>query len=64
MEFYTFLRHVADSWGLLAMSAFFIGSCLWVLRPGSKALHSEAANLIFRGDDSPLEDAKSARKEA
>lgn len=64
MEFYTFLRHLADSWGLLAMSVFFIGSCLWVLRPGSKELHSEAANSIFHGDVSPVEDAQSARKEA
>ncbi|MDQ2065940.1 cbb3-type cytochrome c oxidase subunit 3 [Xinfangfangia sp. CPCC 101601] len=64
MEFYTFLRHLADSWGLLFMTLFFVGSCLWVLRPSSKALHAEAANSIFRDDSAPAEAKPSAGKEA
>ncbi|RJE79199.1 cbb3-type cytochrome c oxidase subunit 3 [Paracoccus sp. JM45] len=58
---YSIMRLFADSWMLLAMSAFFIGACLWAFRPGARAAHDEAANAIFRdspqirtdGDDQP-----------
>lgn len=57
---YSLLRLFADSWMLLAMSAFFIGACLWAFRPGARAAHEEAAMAIFRdsptradGDDQP-----------
>ncbi|MEZ5798587.1 MAG: cbb3-type cytochrome c oxidase subunit 3 [Paracoccaceae bacterium] len=65
MEHYSFLRELADSWGLLAMTAMFIGVCLWVMRPKSRALHDEAANSIFRNDRAPAAAGPhSNRKEA
>jgi len=53
METYTFLRELADSWVLLALTLIFVGVFFWVLRPGSRAIHQEAADVIFR-DDRPL----------
>lgn len=45
MEHYTFLRHLADSWGLLAMFLFFVGVILFVFRPGSKAEYEKMAKI-------------------
>jgi cytochrome c oxidase cbb3-type subunit 4 len=45
METYTFLRHFADSWGLLAMVVFFAGAILYAFRPGSKAHYERAAQI-------------------
>ena len=53
METYTALRAFADSWHLLFMTLFFIGVVIWALRPGSRKVHDEAANSIFRNDDRP-----------
>ncbi len=50
METYSFLRELADSWVLLLMTAFFIGTILWAFRPGSRAIHEETANIPFRND--------------
>ena len=51
---YTLLRHIADSWVLLAMTGFFVGCCLWAFRPGSRALHDEAAGAVFRAEAAPV----------
>jgi len=52
MDTYSILREFADSWGLLAMFLFFAGVVLYTFRPGSKSLHSDAANIPLRhGDD-------------
>ena len=64
MEIYTFLRHLADSWGMLAMLLAFLGICLWALRPGSRPMHDDAANSIFRNDAAPAEASQHIRKEA
>jgi len=56
METYTFLRYFADSWMLLALFIFFIGTWFWAFRPGSRKLHDDAANSIFRNDDAPAPD--------
>ena len=50
METYSFLRELADSWVLLLMTAFFIGTIFWAFRPGSKEVHEETANIPFRND--------------
>jgi cytochrome c oxidase cbb3-type subunit IV len=55
MDTYSFLRHLADSWFLLAMTLGFLGLCVWAFRPGSRAQHQEVANSIFRNDDRPAE---------
>jgi cytochrome c oxidase cbb3-type subunit IV len=62
METYSFLRHLADSWFLLAMVLGFLGLCLWAFRPGSRKTHEDAANSIFRNEARP-QDQKPATKE-
>lgn len=65
MQAYSFLRHLADSWFLLAMTLGFLGLCLWAVRPGSRKTHEDVAKSIFRNDDRPLDDPEATdRKEA
>ena len=52
MDTYTFLREIADSWVLLAMFVFFLACVFWAFRPGSRALHDDAARSILQ-DKSP-----------
>jgi cytochrome c oxidase cbb3-type subunit 4 len=53
MHTYSLMREFADSWMLLAMSLFFLGVILWVLRPGARTTYDTAATVIFRHDDCP-----------
>ena len=53
MEEYTLLRQFADSWMLLVLFLFFVGVFLWVIRPGSNAIHRDAATAPFRNEDAP-----------
>ena len=48
---YETLRHIADSWGLLAMAVVFLALCAWPFRPGGKKRNEEAAAAIFRDED-------------
>ena len=48
---YDLLRHLADSWGLLAMFIVFLTLCLWPFRPGAKKHHEDAATMIFKDED-------------
>jgi cytochrome c oxidase cbb3-type subunit 4 len=50
METYTAMRHFADSWGLLAMAAFFVCAVVFALRPGSKQIAQEAADIPLKDD--------------
>lgn len=50
METYSLLREIADSWVLLAMFLFFLGCVFWAFRPGSRALHDDAARSILKED--------------
>ena len=50
MNTYSLLRHLADSWGLLAMFLFFGGAVLYALRPGSKEVHDDLAQIPLRND--------------
>lgn len=50
METYNFLREFADTWGLLAMTLFFIGVVLFTLRPGGGAPAKEAAFIPLKED--------------
>ncbi|HKL69522.1 cbb3-type cytochrome c oxidase subunit 3 [Salibaculum sp.] len=56
METYSLLRHFADSWMLLALFIFFIGTWFWAFRPGSRPVHDDAANSIFRNEDAPADE--------
>lgn len=51
MDTYSFLRQMADSWVLLILTVVFLGVIVWAFRPGSRALHDDAANVPFRHDD-------------
>ena len=53
MDTYSFLRELADSWALLALTLTFLGVILWALRPGSNAVHRDIANSIFRNEKKP-----------
>ncbi|WP_108484915.1 cbb3-type cytochrome c oxidase subunit 3 [Oceaniglobus ichthyenteri] len=48
METYTFLRYVADSWFLLAMTLFFLGVIAWAFRPGSRKTHDDISQIPLR----------------
>jgi cytochrome c oxidase cbb3-type subunit 4 len=50
METYSLLREFADSWMLLALTVVFVLVIFWAWRPGSRAMHDDAANSIFRHD--------------
>ncbi|AGT08219.1 CcoQ/FixQ family Cbb3-type cytochrome c oxidase assembly chaperone [Paracoccus aminophilus] len=53
MDTYSFLRFLADSWVLLLLTLFFIGVLIFAMRPGSKPLHRDAAESIFRNEKNP-----------
>jgi cytochrome c oxidase cbb3-type subunit 4 len=48
---YDALRHLADSWGLVAMFAFFAAFVAWPFRPGARGQNDSAARMIFESDD-------------
>lgn len=57
METYSLLREFADSWMLLALFVTFLGVFAWAWRPGSRQVHDEAAQTIFRNETKPAGDA-------
>jgi cytochrome c oxidase cbb3-type subunit 4 len=48
---YDTLRHLADSWGLLAMLLVFVAFASWPFRPGAQGRNDSAARMIFESDD-------------
>jgi cytochrome c oxidase cbb3-type subunit 4 len=48
---YEALRHLADSWGLLAMLVTFLVFVAWSFRPGARDHHDDAARMIFKDDN-------------
>ena len=62
MDTYSWLRELADSWVLLALTVFFIGVVVWALRPGSRPLHDDAAQVPFR-HEAPAEAKGSGRED-
>ena len=50
METYTWLRAFADSWFLIAMTAFVIGQILWAFRPSARDKHRDLSELPLRND--------------
>jgi cytochrome c oxidase cbb3-type subunit 4 len=69
METYTLLRQFADSWMVLALMVFFLGMVVWVWLPSRRAVHDDAARMIFRNEQAPARDDRpapdaSARHEA
>jgi cytochrome c oxidase cbb3-type subunit 4 len=50
METYTAMRQFADSWGLLFMAVVFVGVLAFTLRPGSKKIADQAAQIPLKED--------------
>ncbi|CDO38746.1 cbb3-type cytochrome c oxidase subunit 3 [Novosphingobium sp. KN65.2] len=48
---YDMLRHIADSWGLLAMLLVFLVLVAWPFRPGQRVKNDHAANMIFKDEN-------------
>jgi cytochrome c oxidase cbb3-type subunit IV len=56
---YNTMREFADSWGLLALTVFFVGVVFFVFRPGSKKKARDAAQIPLNDEsprDKPLKD--------
>lgn len=51
METYTLLREFADSWFLLVMFCFFVGTWIFAFWPGQRAAREDAASIPLRDDD-------------
>jgi cytochrome c oxidase cbb3-type subunit 4 len=53
---YTVMQVIARSWGAMFMLLVFLGVILFTLRPGSRKVHRDIANIPFRHDDRPMSD--------
>lgn len=53
MDTYSAMREFADSWALLALFSIFILVVIWAFRPGSRKVHEDIANTVFRNEDKP-----------
>ena len=59
MELYSLLREFADSWFLVAMFAFFVGTWVFAFLPSQAKARDDAANIPLR-DDMPDTEALTA----
>lgn len=50
MDTYSLLREIADSWVLLGMFGFFIGTVLWAFLPSQHRDRVDASEIPFRND--------------
>jgi len=48
---YDLLRHLADSWALVAMLVFYFIFVGWAFLPRNRQRNREAANIIFKDAD-------------
>jgi len=64
MTTYEILRDIADIWGLLGMSLFFVGVVIWVFRPGASKIYEYQASTPLRHEDRPAPDPDAAAREA
>jgi len=55
---YTFLQVIARGWGMVFMLLVFLGVIVFTLRPGSRSMHRDIANIPFRHDDRPAGDTE------
>lgn len=62
MDTYSFMRQLADSWVLLMMTLFFLGTIVWAFRPGSRKEHNDTANIVFRNETAADATDQEARK--
>jgi len=50
MQTYSFLREFADSWFLIAMFGFFLGTAIFAFWPSLKSARDDAASIPLRDD--------------
>ncbi|UWR22641.1 cbb3-type cytochrome c oxidase subunit 3 [Sulfitobacter sp. S190] len=50
MDTYSLLRQFADSWVLLAMFGFFLGTAVWAFLPSQRSAREDASMIPFRED--------------
>jgi len=48
---YEFLRHAADTWGMLFLALIFLVALWFALRPSARARHEDASQIPFRDED-------------
>ena len=53
MDTYSLLREFADSWALLALFSFFVGTILWVFWPSRRKIADAAALIPLRDEPGP-----------
>ncbi|MEM1272191.1 MAG: cbb3-type cytochrome c oxidase subunit 3 [Pseudomonadota bacterium] len=58
---YEIMRVFAGSWGLVFMFTAFALVIVVTLRPGSRKLHRDIAEIPFRHDDRPASEADEAQ---
>jgi cytochrome c oxidase cbb3-type subunit 4 len=58
---YTIMRVFAGSWGMMFLLLSFLGVILFTLRPGSRKIHRDTANIPFRYDDRPASEDELAQ---
>ena len=51
MQTYSLLREFADSWFLIAMFAFFIGTWVFAFWPSQRTAREDAASIPLRDDE-------------
>lgn len=51
MDTYSFLREFADSWFLLAMFSFFVGTGVWAFWPSLSKDREDASMIPFRNQN-------------
>ncbi len=64
MDTYSWLRELADSWVLLAMTAFYISAIVWAFRPGSRETDAQIAGIPLRNDIAADLDAAPMKEDA
>lgn len=47
---YETLRHLADSWGLVYLTAVFVVVVIWAFRPGGKKHYEDVAKIPLKED--------------
>jgi cytochrome c oxidase cbb3-type subunit 4 len=48
MEFQQLIREIAENSTLVWLFSFFVGMVIFILRPGSRAVHEDAAQVPLR----------------
>ncbi len=48
---YDAMRHFADSWGLVMMTAMFLSFVGWTFLPSARVAHTRAATMILEDEE-------------